>query len=206
MKYKRKSSMMVRLAALLVVTMMFTMCFVGGTFAKYTSSAGGTDGASVAKWNIKVNNANIVKTDIFTFDLFDTIKDSDLINAETDMAPADGSIIAPGTGGKFDIVIKNDSQVNATYKIDYTVTNENGIPVKFSTDKTQWHDSIGQLNVSDVQIDKNASATVTVYWKWNYEGNPAGDTADTALGKAAAGGTNVPGIFVSAKVTATQVD
>lgn len=204
MKYKRKSSMMVRLTALLVVAMMFTMCFVGGTFAKYTSSATGTDGSKVAKWSIKVNE-NDITTAWFKFDLFSTVKDSNGTDDETDMAPVDGSIIAPGTGGKFDIVIKNDSQVNATYKIDYTVTNENGIPVKFSTDKTQWHDSIENLNVSDKAINMNDTATVTVYWKWDYFVNDAGDTADTDLGKAA-GGAGVPGITVHATVTATQVD
>lgn len=56
---------MVRLVAVLAVTMMFTMCFVGGTFAKYTSSATGTDNANVAKWDIEVNNNNITTSDTF---------------------------------------------------------------------------------------------------------------------------------------------
>ena len=51
---RKRSSMMVRLVAVLAVVMMFTMCFVGGTFAKYTSSATGTDSATVAKWGVTV--------------------------------------------------------------------------------------------------------------------------------------------------------
>ena len=118
MNNKKRSSMMVRLVAALAVTMMFTMCLVGGTFAKYTSSATGNDNANVAKWSFKVGETDIATRDTFTFDLFQTITDSDLTSAETDIAPADGSIIAPGTSGKFSIAIQNLSEVNATYAID----------------------------------------------------------------------------------------
>ena len=195
-----RSSMMVRLVAVLAVTMMFTMCFVGGTFAKYTSSATGTDSATVAKWDIKVGGTNIATNDTFTFDLFKTIKDSNGTAEETDMSLVDGTIIAPGTRGSFDIVIKNDSQVNATYAIDYTVTNTNNIPVKFSVDGTNWFDDINYLDVRSVAINMGATATVTVQWMWEFE-RIDGDTQDTTLGSAASAT-----LTVSAAVSAIQVD
>ena len=197
---RKRSSMMVRLVAVLAVTMMFTMCFVGGTFAKYTSSATGTDSATVAKWDIKVGGTNIATNDTFTFDLFKTIKDSNGTADETDMSPVDGTIIAPGTRGSFDIVIKNDSQVNATYAIDYTVTTTNNIPVKFSVDGTNWFDDINYLDVRSVAINMGATATVTVQWMWEFE-RIDGDTQDTDLGSAASAT-----LEVVAAVTATQVD
>ena len=197
---RKRSSMMVRLVAVLAVTMMFTMCFVGGTFAKYTSSATGTDNANVAKWDIKVGGTNIATNDTFTFDLFKTIKDSNGTADETDMSPVDGTIIAPGTRGSFDIVIKNDSQVNATYAIDYTVTNTNSIPVKFSVDGTNWFDDINYLDVRSVAINMGATATVTVQWMWEFE-RIDGDTQDTTLGSAASAT-----LTVSAAVSAIQVD
>ena len=200
MNKTKKSSMMVRLVAVLAVVMMFTMCFVGGTFAKYTSSATGTDSAKVAKWDIKVGTTNIATNDTFTFDLFKTIKDSNGTADETDMSPVDGTIIAPGTRGSFDIVIKNDSQVNATYAIDYTVTNTNNIPVKFSVDGTNWFDDINYLDVRSVAINMGATATVTVQWMWEFE-RTDGDTQDTTLGSAA-----TATLTVAAAVTATQVD
>lgn len=200
MNKTKKSSMMVRLVAVLAVTMMFTMCFVGGTFAKYTSSATGTDSATVAKWDIKVGGTNIATNDTFTFDLFKTIKDSNGTADETDMSPVDGTIIAPGTRGSFDIVIKNDSQVNATYAIDYTVTNTNNIPVKFSVDGTNWFDDINYLDVRSVAINMGATATVTVQWMWEFE-RIDGDTQDTTLGSAASAT-----LAVSAAVSAIQVD
>ena len=200
MNNKKRSSMMVRLVAVLAVTMMFTMCFVGGTFAKYTSSATGTDSATVAKWSFKVGETDIATTNTFAFDLFQTIKDSNGTDAENDMSPVDGTIIAPGTRGSFDIVIKNDSQVNATYAIDYTVTNTNSIPVKFSVDGTNWFDDINYLDVRSVAINMGATATVTVQWMWEFE-RTDGDNQDTNLGSAASAT-----LEVKAAVTATQVD
>ena len=202
MNNKKRSSMMVRLVAALAVTMMFTMCLVGGTFAKYTSSATGNDNANVAKWDIKVGGTNIATNDTFTFDLFKTIKDSNGTAEETDMSLVDGTIIAPGTRGSFEIVIKNDSQVNATYAIDYTVTNTNtnNIPVKFSVDGTNWFDDINYLDVRSVAINMGATATVTVQWMWEFE-RIDGDTQDTTLGSAASAT-----LTVSAAVSAIQVD
>lgn len=198
MNNKKRSSMMVRLVAALAVVMMFTMCFVGGTFAKYTSSGTGTDTATVAKWDIRVNGSEIATSDTFTFDLFQTITDSDLTSAETDIAPAAGSIIAPGTSGKFSIAIQNLSEVNATYTIDYTVTNTDNIPVEFSIDGTDWKTNINELDVTNVAIGLGTDTTVTVQWRWVFDGN---DTTDTALGSAA-----TATLTVAAAVTATQVD
>ena len=202
MNNKKRSSMMVRLVAVLAVTMMFTMCFVGGTFAKYTSSGTGTDSATVAKWSFKVGETDIATTDTFTFDLFKTIKDSDGINNETEMNPVDGSIIAPGTQGSFDLVLTNASQVTAQYAIDYTVTNNNDIPVKFSVDGgTTWTNDLADVAASDsTKLAANSgTTTIKVQWKWDFNGSD--DSFDTALG---IGGNAV--LTVKAEVTATQVD
>lgn len=199
---RKRSSMMVRLVAALAVTMMFTMCFVGGTFAKYTSSGTGTDTATVAKWSFKVGETDIATTDTFTFDLFKTIKDSDGINNETEMNPVDGSIIAPGTQGSFDLVLTNASQVTAQYAIDYTVTNNNDIPVKFSVDGgTTWTNDLADVAASDsTKLAANSgTTTIKVQWKWDFNGSD--DSFDTALG---IGGNAV--LTVKAEVTATQVD
>ena len=199
---QRRSSMMVRLVAVLAVTMMFTMCFVGGTFAKYTSSGTGTDSATVAKWSFKVGEIDIATTDTFTFDLFKTIKDSNGTDDETDMSPVDGSIIAPGTQGSFDLVLTNASQVTAQYAIDYTVTNNNDIPVKFSVDGgTTWTNDLADVAASDsTKLAANSgTTTIKVQWKWDFNGSD--DSFDTALG---IGGNAV--LTVKAEVTATQVD
>lgn len=205
MNKTKRSSMMVRLVAALVVVMMFTMCFVGGTFAKYISSATGTDSAKVAKWSIKVGGTDIATADTFTFDLFKTILDSDGTSAETDISPADGTIIAPGTSGSFEIVIKNESEVTAQYTIDYTVTNTDNIPVEFSVDGgANWSADLADVAASEsTKLAVGATKTVTVQWRWRFEATDiaAGDAIDTPLGIAAAAT-----LTVEAKVTATQVD
>lgn len=204
---RKRSSMMVRLVAVLAVTMMFTMCFVGGTFAKYTSSATGTDSATVAKWDIRVNGANITTSDTFTFDLFNTVNDTKDNNAETDMAPNGGTIIAPGTTGKFTIKLQNLSEVNAEYSTEYTVTsNVSSIPVQYSLDGDHWTTEISTLNRTNCTIGLGTEGEVTVYWKWDFSTGAAADAYDTLLGTMAAAGETVPVIYVSAKVTATQVD
>ena len=82
--------------------------FVAGTYAKYTSEIAGSDNASVAKWAWKINQEDFKSaTDVtngYTFDLFKTIKEADTTSAETDV---DDDLIAPGTGGSFDIAITN---------------------------------------------------------------------------------------------------
>lgn len=198
---QKRSSMMVRLVAVLAVTMMFTMCLVGGTFAKYTSSGTGTDSATVAKWSFKVGETDIATTDTFIFDLFKTIKDSNGTADETDMSPVDGSIIAPGTQGSFDLVLTNASQVTAQYAIDYTVTNNNDIPVKFSVDGGTWTNDLADVAASDsTKLAANSgTTTIKVQWKWDFDGSD--DSFDTALG---IGGNAV--LTVKAEVTATQVD
>lgn len=201
MNNKKRSSMMVRLVAALAVTMMFTMCFVGGTFAKYTSSGTGTDSTTVAKWSFKVGATDIAASNEFTFDLFKIIKDSNGTDDETDMSPDDGTIIAPGTQGSFDLVLTNASQVTAQYAIDYTVTNTGNIPVQFSVDGgAHWTNDLADVAASDsTKLAANSgTTTITVQWKWAFDGD---DTTDTNLGKV---GTAT--LEVSAKVTATQVD
>lgn len=176
MNTMKKRSIMIRVMAVLSVVMMFTICFVGGTFAKYTSSGSNSDSATVAKWSFKVGETDIATSNSFTFDLFKTIQDSNGTDNETDINPTDGTIIAPGTQGSFELVLKNVSQVNATYAIDYTVTNTNHIPVKFSVDGgAHWTDDLADVPATQI-AHTNGIATITVQWKWVYETYKAVDT------------------------------
>ena len=194
-----KKNRMVRIASVLLVAVLLSTCAISGTFAKYTTTANGSDTARVAKWDVKFNDSPIANN-TFTFDLFNTVNDTEGGSAETDINPADGSIIAPGTQGSFDIVLKNDSDVTAEYVINYTATNASNIPVVFSLDGTDWKDSIDALDVTTpatIAIGTTAT-TITVYWKWAFDGN---DTNDTNLGLA-----GTAEITVRADVTVTQVN
>lgn len=202
--------------ALLLAAVLVTSYSVSGTYAKYTSTFTGADSARVAKWAFSINDTKMT-TETFTFDLFNTIVDeSSLTNeTETNILASDGSIIAPGTEGSFKIKLANNSEVDATYAIDYTVTNTAGIPVEFSIDGNNWTKDLA--DVAATQIDMNGSEVeINIQWRWTYDAedridalSSTTDTTDTNLGSAAANAATeeaAPKISVQAVITATQID
>ena len=188
-----KKNRTMKLACVLLALAIMTSCFVGGTFAKYTSTANGTATATVAKWSFKQGTTELEGDDTVTFNLFETIKEED---GSADESAVVTGLIAPGTSGAFALEITNDSEVNAKYSISYTVetTDSVNVPIEFSTDGTTW----GSLqNVVDEALEIGEDVTINVQWRWAFTGN---DTTDTTAGKAA------PTVTVTAAVTFTQVD
>lgn len=191
-----------RVAALLLVLTLMTSCFVGGTFAKYTSSVTATDTVRVAKFDVSAFEEGTA-SGTATVDIFKTVwdnkdvtdytidgtDDSDVDNAADGQAP----IIAPGTWGKFTFDLTNNSEVTVNYSIDYEV-NEAGVPLEWSIDGTNWTDTLE--DVAATAIDEEAS--VTIYWRWQFDGN---DTTDTALGVA---GSATPSVTITVRFE--QVD
>jgi len=185
--------------ALLLAAVLVTSYSVSGTYAKYTSEFNHTDSARVANWafSFKGNGQDVNQ---FTFDLFNTVKDTNN-GVEENISATDGSIIAPGTEGSFEIGLANNSEVDAKYTITYTMTNASNIPVEFSANGTDgWTSDIEDLNITDTNINKDgATDSKTVYWRWTFEGTDR-DSFDTQLGSDGAT------ITVGAKVVATQID
>lgn len=210
--------------AVLAGTAALTMGGFGSTYAKYTSNQNASDSARVAKWAFTVNNQDLTSaSQTLTFDLFSTVKDSDKTTTEGDVGHRTGDtntdkLIAPGTTGSFDLVLTNLSEVSANVKIDFTETNAGGIPIQYSLDGTNYVDSIDDLDLTKnanetgaININLNgADQTVTIYWRWAFEGDSTSattrlanqtDATDTALGIV---GTSV--VTVKADITATQID
>ena len=192
-----------KLAAVLVALCLAMVCMIGGVMAKYVSSTTGTGTATVAKWSIAVNGEEIAVSPAATvdFDLFATINEEDTTTAETNVT--DGKI-APGTGGSFELVVENQSEVDAKYTIALDETNASNVPIEYSLDKITWTGDMSAINTAqtDVSIARGTgSETVVIYWRWAFEGD---DAADTALGIAAR--TAAPTVQIAATITATQVD
>lgn len=203
-----------RLFVLGIITMfvaILSLTLVSGTMARYTSTATGSDTARVAKWSVLVEGVDAAGTVVKNFDvnLFDTIKDSDGTSNETDVESKDTDrVIAPGTSGSFEINLENNSEVSTSYAIDFTVTKtDNTIPVQFSKDNTNWVNSIDDLDIAMDNADSptnnrldaiDGTTSVTIYWRWAYNGN---DTTDTTLGAA-----GTAEITVAVKVIFTQID
>ena len=189
---KNKTMKMILITLLIA---MIALVLVSGTYAKYTSSASGSDTARVAKWSFNVGENDIVAKDTFTFDLFKTITDTDVVSANAD------KVIAPGTSGSFDLVLENKSETSAKYGITYTVTNTASIPVQFSVNGKDWTDNLANVveTDTDTKLDaNNGRKTIKIQWKWACDGD---DTTDVNLGK-----VGTAKLIVQADVTATQID
>jgi hypothetical protein len=208
-----KKNKTLRMASGLLVLAMITTCVISGTFAKYTSTASGSDEATVAKWSIKVNDTEIAVTGdakTVSFGLFDTINDTGNTAEEDDVKK---TLIAPGTSGSFKLNLENLSEVNAKYTITLSETNDSNIPLQYSLDGNSWADSFDALNESlkekDIGMETSAAEHI-VYWRWVYEGTTSGahenqtDSTDTALGVTAQ--TTAGTVTISASITAWQVD
>lgn len=197
MEQKNKHKKVLTLIACMALAV---VCVTGGAIARYTSSVHGTGSVSAAKWAFEVNGKNVVTasdTGSFTLDLFDTIQDSNG-SAETDISSGK---IAPGTSGAFAIKVDNKSEVNATYKMNFSVTNTANIPLEYSVNGTEWKSQISDLNFEKALNGETGTDTVTVQWRWAFDGN---DTQDTALGIQAQ--TAAPAVQVNCDLTFTQMD
>lgn len=217
---QRRSSMMVRLVAVLAVTMMFTMCFVGGTFAKYVTSYSNGDDARVAKWGVSITG---------TGDLFkETYATDSLFVGNTVVSTAD--VVAPGTSGdmaNFTISGTPEVAVNVKFTgdlnlgdkwvdaggnyycpIEITVGNDtiNGKDYQYASAFEAAVEAKIAAFSKDYEPNKDLSTiggdAPAISWKWAFEGN---DVKDTYLGNQAALG-NAATISLDVTVTVTQID
>lgn len=201
-----KNNKTVKFMALVLFVTILAIILVSGTYAKYTTSATGSDTATVAKWSIKLGDEDIAKSTekIFTIDLFSTITNTDG-SEEKNVKKTDGTLIAPGTMGSFTLAsLKNESEVNAKYSVTYTLSNESGVPLEFTTnkdDESSWKSDFTAVNVSNEALATDATATTaTVYWRWAFTKDTARDTSDTTLG------TTTPTVTLTAKIDVEQAD
>lgn len=138
-----KKHNMMRVASALAVVTLLSTSVISGTLAKYTSEATSqAESARVAKWAINAGSKNGTLQAIseagsnsFTFDLFNTVKDTAGGGNETDISANDGTTIAPGTWGYVDLVIENDSEVSAKYSIKLEKTSKDTVPLQYAMKK-----------------------------------------------------------------------
>lgn len=200
-----KNNKLAKFMALVLLVTLLAVILVSGTYAKYTTAVSAKDTATVARWNITLNGEDISKGTQKTLKLglFDTINDTDFTSEESDVTAGK---IAPGTTGKFEIAkLINNSDVNAQYKITYSIDNNNNIPLEFSKDQnaadSEWK-NLSEFSMNDfVALAKDSTegvSTGTIYWRWKFERND--DSADTDIG------INTPEVVVTATITVEQVD
>ena len=225
----RKNKMMRAASALLVATLL-TTSVISGTFAKYTTSANGSDTARVAKWGVTVTANG------------DTFANSyNEKNAAKATVSSTDKVVAPGTEGSMVAMTLNGTPEVAV-KVEYagefslgTADNwkagDNGefycplvITVKSTNGTTEikQNDTINNKTAfetavnnaikayskayeagTDLSAESQKNDSLTVSWKWEYENS--NDAKDTILGNAAANG-NAAEVTLKVTTTVTQVD
>lgn len=121
-----KKNKMMRAASGLLIATLLTTSVIAGTFAKYTTSADGTDTARVAKWGVEIKstgelfNTSYTKTDS---NAASTITDS-VVSSKSTGSDAE-KVIAPGTSGSLTTTTISGTPevaVRVTYTPTLTIT------------------------------------------------------------------------------------
>lgn len=115
---------MMRLASVLLVAVLLSTCAISGTFAKYVTTASGTDNARVAKWGIVMDNTGSAM-----------FQDTYYVGEGTSNPVVNGEgktltegIVAPGTSG------------SSTYKISGTPETDYKISFSYKTEVDELKD------------------------------------------------------------------
>lgn len=218
-----KKNWTMRVGVALVALTLITSCFVGGTFAKYTTAGTGTDSARVAKFGVTVT-----ATGNMFADKYDNPDDS-----ATVVGQGGEKVVAPGTRGNMvSMTLRGEPEVDVKVTYEATVDlNDHWedaagnfyFPLDISVNK-QEVDLSGATSKKDV-ISAVASAinnysktyeagkdlstvgadSLAISWEWDFEGNGNDDVKDTYLGDQASKG-KAGEITIGVKTTVTQVD
>lgn len=223
-----KKTKLMRAALLLLVLTLITSCFVGGTFAKYTTSETGSDIARVAKWGVKItaNGATFAKE----YDSSATTK--------TVLSADESKVVAPGTKGdmvKMTITGTPEVAVRVNYAANFkvegwTVDGKFYCPLQIKVggtlidgtgyDSKDTFENAVSKAISDLSGNYDAGTTLnganvtvpSVSWEWPFENTGAStDTGvknhqtnenDTKLGNL----EKAPTVSLEVTTTVTQID
>ena len=148
-----KNNRIMKAAGALLVLVLVTSCFVGSTFAKYTTTGRGDDTARVAKFGVKIeaNGSTFAKE-------YDT-DDQSVVGtiAQSVVSSNDDKLVAPGTEGSMvsmTITGKPEVAVNVQYAATLTLNDK-------------WKDAQGNF-YCPLQIKVNTGTGNEVYCGLDY--------------------------------------
>ncbi len=117
-----KKNVMMRVASALLVAVLLSTCAISGTFAKYVTTASGTDTARVAHFGVVITaNGNTFAN---TYETDNASVKGTIANSVVGKEGAD--VIAPGTTGSLTAMTLSgipEVAVNVEYVADLTLTN-----------------------------------------------------------------------------------
>ena len=171
MKIKRKIILFLSLLSLF-----YCVSLMQETYAKYISSANASASLTVARWNVLVNNQDIIQNSNFSSTISPTFAGTANIR---------NGIIAPTAEGYFDVVIdgtNTDVSFNWTLTLEPDTTNTitDLAITKYSINNIDY--PYGSSITRTIALnDASRSTTVRVYVKWDDgTGETMDNEADTA--------------------------
>ena len=208
-----KKNKMMRIASVLLVAVLLSTCVISGTFAKYVTSASGSDSARVAKFGVVVAvnvdgafaSEYAATADVAT----GTAIAKTVISSTKDENENLTNVLAPGTAGWLleSVTISGEPEVAVNVSAEATLTltgweveGEYYCPLIITVDSTALHGTnyesaeefaaaVEELLDLEANFAPNAplSYNHTVAWRWEFEGAASSkqtDENDTKLGNA----------------------
>lgn len=226
-----KKNWAMRAAVLLFALVLISSCFVGGTFAKYVTSAGGSETARVAKFGVYIN----ATTGMFSKE-YAKNDTSFTLNANTVVSSDESNLVAPGTSqnmAEFGLTGTPEVAVRVSYDLKkFELTNwttdgkDEYCPLVFTVNGTEI--KMDDTNTTVAKLQEAVIAAVNGYhkeypantnlanttddnleisWRWDFHTSDANDVKDTALGnRAAANVADAGKIDIELTATVTQID
>jgi len=108
-----KKNVMMRVASALLVAVLLSTCAISGTFAKYVTTASGSDSARVAKWGVEISG--IAPT------LFAQTYAKDSTTDIANTVSATEKVVAPGTKNEEGVTFSLTGTPEVAVKIDFVV-------------------------------------------------------------------------------------
>lgn len=209
---KQKSRIVSKLFAALVILTLISCCFLGSTFARYTSQSTGTASVGVAKWDIQYLNANEEAQATSTTEMGKLSPSAEAWKSTTEMRENE-------IGGGVAMIIKNNSEVKADITVtlsaptyvdangdDFTGWGagislgadtasydevKNAVRIQFAVDgiggvtaDTEWKDCGETVTIEDVNVGVNVYVYVKAVWvSSDGWGETMADELDTWIGK-----------------------
>ena len=156
-----------KIVILFAIIAALCILFIGGqTFSKYFTEVRGTGTATVAKWDFKVNGSS------------EEVQHINLIST-TDIDSVRNNKIAPGTDGKFEIILDATGvDVGVKYKVQFL--NEQNIPpnMVFRYDNKTYNSltELGKAIEGNIYASEGEKTrTILILWDWLFQ---AGDTEE----------------------------
>ena len=189
-----KKNKMMRIASVLLIAVLMTTCAISGTFAKYTTSAEGSDVARVANWGFE-SDGELTIDDLF-------------IAAYDNVSGVNADVIAPGTTNSVEFEFVYDETNVAAPEVAYTFTIDvsestcadtiqNNVAIQWRLDEGTWgtwEDLLNSIKLLSGEADGSAEYAAgqlpddfadahTIEWQWIFEVE-TNDANDTAMGNA----------------------